>query len=361
MPNHSHPFSREEIAEIDLENVLGSIESLADQVTHAWEDTQKITFEPTTQIRNVVVAGMGGSALGAHVIKTLFKDDFKIPFDFVNSYTLPGYVNEQSLVILSSYSGSTEEVLAACEQAQDAKSQIMVICAGGELAKIADAFHYPIYLIDPKFNPSNQPRMAIGYAVFGMIALLSKAGIISLTKQDIEATIKAIDDIKSQTTPEVDDDKNPAKQLAFQMFQLRPILVAAEHLGGASHVSANQINENAKAFADFKVIPELNHHLLEGLKFPDSNQSTHIFIFINSRMYGERIQKRFKLTKEIVEQNGIGTYEVELYSTNKLAQVFESITLFAFAGFYLCMLEHINPAPIPFVDWFKDELGKASD
>ncbi len=358
MPNHTHPFSREEIAEIDQENVLGSIEALADQVTHAWKATQNITFKPTAEIHNVVVVGMGGSALGAHVIKTLFKADFKVPFDFVNSYTLPGYVNEHTLVILSSYSGGTEEVLTACEKAQDAKAQIMVICAGGELAKTADAFHYPIYLIEPKFNPSNQPRMAIGYAVFGMIALLSKAGIISVSKEDVEETIKAIDDIKSQAVPEVDDDKNPAKQLAFQLFQLRPILVAAEHLEGASHVSANQMNENAKAFADFKVIPELNHHLMEGLKYPDSISSTHVFVFINSEMYSDRNQKRFKLTRDIVEQNGIGTYEVKLHSTSKIAQVFESITLFAFAGFYLCMLERVNPAPIPFVDWFKDELGK---
>lgn len=350
--------SREEIAKIDKSNVLGSVEALADQVADAWRATQKIKVDFKEEIHNVVIAGMGGSGLGADVIKSLFKAELKVPLDFVHSYTLPGYVNKNSLVVLASYSGNTEEVLSAMEDAQDRKAQIVTICAGGELAKTADAFSYPTYLIEPKFNPSNQPRMAIGYAVFGTLALLSKVGIISLTKTQVEEAVAAINQVKETCTVEVADDKNLAKQLTYHIHQLRAVLVGAEFLEGAVHTSTNQFNENAKAYADYKVIPEINHHLMEGLKFPDSNQHSHTFIFINSDLYLERNKKRMELTKKIVEKNGISTFTVKLKSKTKIAQVFESIAIFAYVNLYLSMIEGIDPAPIPFVDWFKEQLAK---
>ncbi len=350
--------SRKQIADIDKSNVLGSVEALSDQVAHAWKDAQKVPFTPSAEIKNVIVAGMGGSGLGSDVIKTLFKHEFTIPYDVVHSYTLPGYVNQHSLVLLASYSGNTEEVLAAAEDAQQRKAQIMIICADGELAKIADAFHYPVYIIDPQFNPSNQPRMAIGYAVFGTVALFSKAGIISVTKKQVEDVIETLKESREQNTVEITKEKNQAKQIAYQIHQTRPVLIGAEHLEGALHVSANQFNENAKVFADYKIIPEINHHLMEGLKYPDTNQSTHTFVFINSSLYHPRNQSRVALTKQVVEQNGISTIEVQLRSKTRISQVFESISLFAYVNFYLAMLEGIDPAPIPFVNWFKEELKK---
>ncbi len=355
--SHTILSSRDEIAKLDKANMISSIESLSDQVSHAWQATRDIAVDHKAEIKNVVISGMGGSGLGADVIKTLYKSDFKVPFDFVHSYTLPGYVNENTLVVLASYSGNTEEVLATAQEAQDKNAQIMVITAGGKLADLAKENNYPAYIIEPKFNPSNQPRMAIGYAVFGTLALLSKAGIIDLSKEDVEQVIQAITNIKEQCLVEVVDDKNIAKQIVYHIHQLRPILVASEHLEGAIHVSTNQFNENAKVYADYKIIPEINHHLMEGLKYPDTNQSTHTFIFVDSDLYNDRNQKRIDLTKQVVEQNGISTYLVKLQAKTKVAQVFESITLFAFVNFYLSMIEGIDPAPIPFVDWFKNKLN----
>lgn len=349
--------SREEIAKLDKSNVLGSIEALALQVTHAWESVQAINFTPTAEIRNVVVAGMGGSGLGADVIKTLYKDKLTVPFDFVHEYTLPGYVNEHSLVVLASYSGTTEEILACADAAQAKKAQIMVIAAGGNLVKLAQEKGYAAYVIDPVNNPSNQPRMAIGYAVFGMLGLLSKADIITLTDQEVTEVIDAILHTSERCNVELVGDKNIAKTLAFLMIDRRPVLFGAEFIEGALHVSTNQFNENAKIFVDYKVIPEINHHLLEGLKYPLSNTSHHLFVFVTSELYQARNQKRMALTQQGVEEKyDIETTEIKLEMTSKLTQVFESITIFAYANFYLAMLEGIDPAPIPTVDWFKEQL-----
>ena len=350
--------SREKIAKLDESNMMGSIEALADQVRHAWEDVQALDFSIKGEIRNVVVSGMGGSGLGSSVFKHLFADQLKVPFDINNGYKLPAYTNEHSLVILSSYSGTTEEVVNCAKQVKATGAQAMVIAAGGKLEEIAEQENYPFYKIDPKYNPSNQPRMAIGYAITGLISLMVKAGLVTVSQEAIEETITTIIHTSENLSPETVKDKNRAKLLAFQLIERRPIFVASEFLVGAVHVSTNQFNENAKMFADYKVVPELNHHLMEALKFPKTNDTTHYFIFINSQLYDPRNQQRMKLTQQVVEQNHIETMAIPMQSATKLTQVFELITLMAYTNFYVSMLEGINPSPIPFVDWFKEELSK---
>ncbi|NCO12266.1 MAG: hypothetical protein COZ34_00110 [Candidatus Pacebacteria bacterium CG_4_10_14_3_um_filter_34_15] len=350
--------SREEIAKLDIENMMGSIEELGNQINHSWQDTKLIEFTARAEIKNVVVSGMGGSGLGADVIKHLFKDELKVPLDFVHDYTLPGFVNENTLVLLSSYSGTTEEVVACAEQAKQKNAQIMVIAAGGTLEEIANENHYAFYKIDPKFNPSNQPRMAIGYTVFGMIGLLARAGIISITDEQIEAVVKTIQRQIEDCKVEVMGEENPAKALAFMLLDRKPIFVVSDFLEGAAHVSTNQHNENAKVFADYKIVPEMDHHLLEGLRYPLSNISTHIFIFIKSMLYHPKNIIRMQLTQKIVDDNEIDTLAIPMKAQTKIEQVFEMLIMFGFTGFYLAMLEGINPSPIPFVESFKIDLKK---
>ena len=336
--------------------MMVSIEELGNQVKHAWEDLKSVSFTPTAEIKNVVIAGMGGSGLGADVIKHLFKDKLDVPFDYVHDYTLPGYVNENTLVVLASYSGTTEEILSCSKYAQEKQTQVMVIAAGGDLETLAQENGYTFYKIDPKFNPSNQPRMAIGYAVFGTIGLLSKAGIISVTDQEIEAVVATIERQIADCKVEITGEENPAKALAYMMIDRRPVFVASDFLEGAVHVSTNQHNENAKAFVDYKIVPEMDHHLLEGLKYPKSNATNHIFIFIQSLLYHPKNVIRIQLTQKIVDSNDIDTLTLPLKAQTKIEQVFELLTVLAFAGFYLAMLEGINPSPIPFVESFKVDL-----
>jgi glucose/mannose-6-phosphate isomerase len=348
--------NHQEMNKLDKSNALGSVEALADQVRHAWEAIQKIEFKAEKEIKNVVVAGMGGSGLGADVIKHLYKEHLQIPFEVVNSYTLPNYINENTLVVLSSYSGNTEEIIECSTQAKIANAQIIAIASGGKLAAIAQENGYPIYLIKPEYNPSGQPRMAIGYSIIGQLGLMAKAGIISLDQDEINEIITAIIRQNEKCKIETPADLNPAKILAFKCFDRRPILVASEFLSGAVHVSTNQFNENAKCFADYKIIPEINHHLMEGLRFPASNVDSHLYIFFNSNLYKKRNQQRFDLTAQVVEKNDIETISIDLQAESKITQIFELITLMAYTNFYLSMLEKIDPSPIPHVDWLKEQL-----
>ncbi len=348
--------TKEKIAEIDKENVLGSIEALPDQLRQAWSETQKININLDKDVWNVVVAGMGGSGLGADLVKHLFKSELKIPVEVYNSYKLPGYAGENTLVVLSSYSGNTEEVLACAEQAKAVSAQILVITSGGKLAEIAQENDYPAYIIEPEYNPSGQPRMAIGYAVVGLMGLLNKAEIISVSDPEIEQAVETVIHTAHDCRVEKEAETNPAKTLAFNLVDRRPNFVGAEFITGALHVVRNQFHENAKTFAEYYQIPEINHHLMESLQLPHSNALDNIFLFINSKLYLERNQTRMELTQEAVEKQDIQTLAIHLQSADKLSQVFELITIMAYTNFYLAIMHKTDPSQIPMVDWFKKKL-----
>jgi glucose/mannose-6-phosphate isomerase len=151
---------------------------------------------------------------------------------------------------------------------------------------------------------------------------------------------------------------NKAKQLACLLFQKIPVIVSAEFLSNVGRVIRNQIHESAKNFADYHSIPELNHHLMEGLTNPEINKQLLIFVFINSQLYSPRITTRFKITADVVQKQHIQTYEFVPSAKTKLAQTFESIQFGAYVNYYMAMLYGLDPSKIPWVDYFKAQLGK---
>ncbi len=347
------------IKKIDPAGALASAESIADQVRQVFEEQDQIDVSAYKNIKNIVVAGMGGSALGADLVRNLYKDELPIPMEITKDYDLPNYVDKNTFVILSSYSGSTEETLSCAASANKKGAMIAVIASGSKLAALAKAKNYPSYIINPKFNPSNQPRMATAYNVMAIIIMLSKLNLIKFDREDFEQIMDAINKTTQNCLVEVPQEKNQAKLLAYMFLERRPILVGASFLEGALHIATNQLNENAKIFADYKIIPEINHHLMEGLTFPKSNALNHFFVFFQSNLYRKEIQKRIALTQKALAKAEIESFEIMLESETKLMQTFELITLGSFTNLYLSYLEGVDPCPIPVVDWFKAELEKS--
>lgn len=349
--------SRDQIKSIDQSNLLGSVESLADQILDALEQTKSIVIPDNYKsIKNVIVSGMGGSALGSHIIKSLFKSELQVPFEVVSHYELPGYVSSDSLVLLSSYSGTTEETLATAQQAKTVGAKVMVITSGGTLADMAHENNWPLYLIQATFNPSNQPRLAIGYAIAGQLVLFAKAGVLPDQSLSLTKTATNLKTMVSELSPEIAD--NPAKHLAFAAFDKHLIFVGAEHLIGAAHVVNNQVNENAKTLTSEWHLPEFNHHYLEALSYPKLAKDTTIFLIFNSALYHPRLQKRVLITKDLLEQKGYEVHTILATASTKLEQVFEIIQIGEFMALYLPMLYGIDPSAIPNVDWFKAEMAK---
>lgn len=349
--------SRDKIKELDKSNLLSSVEALGDQILDALEQTKSIVIPDSYKtIKNVVVSGMGGSALGSHVIKAVFKSELKVPFEVVSHYDLPSYVNSDTLVLLSSYSGTTEETLSGAEQAKKLGAKIMVITAGGKLAEMAKENNWPIYLINPNYNPCNQPRMSIGYGIASQLALFAKAGIIADQSALLTTIAGNLKKMLPLLSPE--SENSPAKTLAFSAFDKHIVLVGAEHLVGAAHVVNNQLNENAKVLTSEWHLPELNHHYMEALSFPKLAKDTTMFLLFNSALYSPRLQKRVLITKDLLEQKGYEAHSLLATTETKLEQVFEMIQIGEFVGAYLPILYGIDPSPIPNVDWFKSEMAK---
>lgn len=347
----------EEMQKIDANNTRGSIEQIAQQVQDVWEQAQSLEISGAyKEVTNIVVGGMGGSALGTHVIQTVFKDELQLPITIVPDYTLPASVNENTLFIASSYSGTTEETLSTAKQALERGAKVAGITSGGDLAKMLQAAGVPVLVFTPTYNPSGQPRMALGYSVFGQIALLTKLGVLSVSDEQVTQVLEAIAKVHLQAGIAVSEEKNPAKLLAYQFEQRIPVVTVAEHLEGVAHVFANQLNENAKTYSEYRVVPEINHHLLEGLKYPINRDDMLFFFTVLSKLYQSSNSKRMLLTQEVLQKNNIEYQTLELTSATKLTQAFEFLTFGAYVTFYSAMLHGFDPAPIPVVDWFKAQL-----
>jgi glucose/mannose-6-phosphate isomerase len=155
------------------------------------------------------------------------------------------------------------------------------------------------------------------------------------------------------------NQEDSAKQLTQKLVNACPSFIVAEFLNGCGNALANEVNETAKNFAEFRIIPELNHHLMEGLKNPSSMKEISKFVFFFSKLYSPSIQKRFLITREVVEQNGIEAIWHELKTEDKISQVLETLQLGSLMSMYLSEAYGENPTAIPFVDYFKKRLKEA--
>lgn len=349
---------------LDKKNALGSINQLPLQIQQAWQESNSIEFPIIYKgIRNIVISGMGGSTYGARIVKSLYDgaEYARVPIELANNYWLPGYVNSQTLVILSSYSGNTEETLTTAKEAKEKGAKIIGITSGGELAILLKKENYPAYIFNPTYNPSAQPRIGVGYMVMGLIRMLSKLGIIPVGNEEVEKLIEFLQNKNAILNENVSFKKNIVKQTAFSLEKKVPVIIVADFLEGAGYAIRNPFHETSKQFALHFTIPELNHHLMEGLKFPQELKSLLHFIFIRSTIYDKRNLTRMTLTQEIISSNNIPSETISLSGSSALTQVFELIQWGSWVTFYLAMLHDIDPSEIPWVDYFKRELTNIKD
>ena len=214
----------------------------------------------------------------------------------------------------------------------------------------------PGYIFQPEFNPSGQPRLGLGYSVFGVAMLLAKAGLFSLKESDLLKIIANLELWDRALRPLEPVKNNRAKQLALKLYGKIPVIVGAEFLAGNLKILRNQFNETGKNFAAFLELPDLNHYALESLANPRSNQANLTFLFINSSLYHPRVERRARLTKQIVRKNKIRVVEYGPRGATKLEQALAMLQFGCWTSYYLAMLNNVNPVKIKWVGWFKREL-----
>ncbi len=345
----------ESIKLLDKSGILESVDNLPYQMTSAISSVKDSNVEMYSDIANVCISGMGGSGLGAHIMKSLFIT--KLPIEIINSYHVPSFVGKNTLFIACSYSGSTEETVSSLIEAKERGAQIYVITTGGELERFAHEQNIPSYIFTKEFNPSNQPRMASGYLLMGLVTILQKLNIVDI---DMDLLQKYVSQIKS-SYPKIGVEfltqENIAKEISSKLYGRIPVIFAAEFLSGIAHLFANQINENAKIFSSYFLLSELNHHLLEGLGL-ESHKDDLYFILLNSQHYSERIKQRVKITKSIIEKNNFKCIEIDIIGNSTYSTAFNAMYLNSYISVYLALSENIDPSPVPWVDYIKSQLSQ---
>ena len=344
-------IDQRKIKEIDKQDVYSSIKYLPDQINQVISDIEKIKFPKNYQNANlIVISGMGGSIFSYYVLESLFQDNLRAPLFKINSYHLPKSVKKnKTLFIASSYSGTTEETVSTTVQAIKEKNLVTGVTLGGKLGELMKKNHLPFYQFEPKFNPCGQPRIGLGYTIFGSILILSTLNYLEFNINDLKKALLLL-----KKTDQLIQEK--ASSLITKIKEKIVILIASEHLAGNVHIARNQLNETAKSFAQYHLIPELNHHLMEGLTYPKDKNI--IFIFYNSNFYDKRNISRIEVTKRVLKKQKIDYLDVSFEIRNKLEEFLFYLQFGSYLSFFLAIDYQVNPSLIPWVDYFKKQLKK---
>lgn len=334
------------IHERDAQDALGIAEKQGQQLETIF-NLESIPGD----FEHIVHAGMGGSALWAMV--SLCWPGYQVPFDICRDYEIPKYVSDKTFFIASSYSGNTEETLAALAAAEAKHAKIAVIASGGKLADIAREKNYPLALL-PKVE---QPRFALLAGFKALVTLLERAGIVA--ESDAERTIHETAEFLKQAAtawlPTVPTKNNPAKQLALELMGKSPVIYAGAKLFPAAYKWKISFNENAKNLAWCNELPEFNHNEFNGWVSHPVDKP-YAVIDLRSNLEHERVQKRFEVTERLLSGKRPASHVVSAEGDTLLEQLLWTIALGDFVSIYLALLNGLNPTPVEYVEKFKKAL-----
>jgi len=345
----------EQIFAIDSSNMYKLIKEFPAQVREAVGIGKNATLRLNSRgIENIVLCGLGGSAIGGDLLRSYLAGEMKIPFTINRHYTLPAYVGPRSLVILSSYSGNTEETNAAHKEALKRRARVVCISSNGITEKLARLRRSPLIRI-PGGLP---PRAALGYSFFPLLIALSRVGLINSKTGAIRETIELLER-KAVQYGNPDPATNSALQLAEHLRgHLAVIYSSTERFDAVNTRWRAQIAENGKSLAFGHVLPEMNHNELVGWKVLWDQMQDMRVIFLRDKDDHKRVRVRIDISKLIVAGYTPHITEVWSAGVSLLTRIFSLVYLGDWVSYYIAILNGEDPTPVKVIDYLKDELGK---
>jgi glucose/mannose-6-phosphate isomerase len=345
--------SPERIRAADPGGMLDRIRELPRQVHDAWEIARAAELPARyAEVRDITLAGMGGSAIGGDLAAALLLEELRVPMLVHRDYGLPGYVGRDSLVIASSYSGNTEETLSAFAEARERGAKVIALTTGGALAERASAAGHPVV----RFAYRAQPRAALGYSLALVLGVLGRLGLVGALGADLDAALTELGVTQRALADEVRPDR--AKRLAAALAGRTLFVYGAGAMGVMARRVKGQWNENAKNWAAFDVLPELNHNAVVGFPYPESGREAIAVLILASQADSPRHRLRWEVTRELLDKAGVPHHTLELPAASPLSELLQMILFTDHVSFYLALLNGADPTPVASIDLLKERLGR---
>jgi glucose/mannose-6-phosphate isomerase len=338
---------------LDSQNMLAEIDGLPDQLMKAWELGQSQPLPDGKDIQQVVIAGMGGSAIGADLVAAYIAPTCSVPVFVHRDYDLPAWAHDsQTLVIASSHSGNTEETLSAFQRAQENRCRLLALTRGGKLGQLAAQAGAALWT----FEHPGQPRAAVGFSFGLLLAALTRLGLVPDPQSELEQAIGAMKQQQVSLHAKIPTVHNPAKRLAGQMMERWVVVIGAGFLAPVARRWKGQISEVAKAWAQFEFLPEADHNTLAGLMQPETQFAHSMVIFLQADSLHPRNQLRTNLTRQIFMLEGLNTDTIIAQDDAPLSQMWTLLHFGDYTAYYLAMAYGVDPSPVPAIENLKVEM-----
>jgi len=336
---------------LDPQDMLGQIDGLPDQLRSAWELSQKQPLEfadglkpSASNVRQVVISGMGGSAIGADLVAAAVMDSCPVPIIVHRDYSLPAFAKGPgTVVICSSHSGNTEETLDSFDIAVENGCHVLAVSTGGKLSEKAKMAGIPVW----EFEHKGQPRAAVGFSFGLILGALSRLELVPEASEDVTGAVKAMKSQQAALLAESPVPKNPAKRLAGQLMGRWVTVFGAGVLAPVARRWKGQINEVAKAVANFEFIPEADHNALAGVLHPPEVIPPHVMtLFLRAPSDHPRNRLRLDMTRKTYLLEGLNVDSYTAKGDSLIAHIWTALHFGDYMAYYLAMAYGVDPTPV---------------
>jgi glucose/mannose-6-phosphate isomerase len=332
--------------------MLDAVMNLPHQLEGAWARAATLELPGThLSLDAVVLAGMGGSAIGGDLAASLMADQLASPMVVVRDYRLPSWVGARTLLVASSFSGNTEETLSAYRHGARAGARCVIVSSGGQLTELARSAGDPVVALPG----GGQPRAALGNSLANILGVLKAAGLIADPSQPIAEAVACMREAVADYAAGAKND--PASALAKQLHERIPLIYVPQDLDPVGRRWKAQLNENSKMTAAWDTLPELNHNSVVGFGSPALTRDALHVVFLNGPGTPERMQRRTQITADLLDDAGISHTMVRAPAGSRLAEAMWLVQVGDLVSVDLALRLGVDPTPVSTIDRLKAALG----
>jgi len=337
------------LSKYDKQDMYSVLYDFPVQICNAVDIASKVVVKKikTAKVNNIIINGLGGSAIGGDLLRSYVANEISVPVYINRNYTLPAFAKKDTLAIISSYSGNTEETVSAFKEALAKKCQIICITSGGTVEKLV------------KIPGGLQPRCALGYSFFTLLILFIKLGFIGDKSADINDVIINLEQALMEYTNTAFAE-NEALRIAAMLKDKLPVIYSSVDVLDVVNLRwRGQISENAKILAYGNLYPEMNHNELVGWKLNEDILKKIVVIYLEDVNDNKRIKTRMKITEKVYKKYAANILHLNSDCKSGLGRIFDLIYLGDWVSYYLAILNEVNPTPVDAISYLKNELEKA--